>query len=67
MKFPKNRANIYVVERVDADYSSVICGVFAYVQDAEEFASACFQEWKDMYPSWDKHPLFRVAISTFYG
>lgn len=67
MKFPKNRASIFVVERVDADYSSVVCGVFADVQEAEDFAGACKQEWIDKYPSWDKHPQFRVSISTFYG
>lgn len=67
MKFPKNRANCYVVERVDADYASVVCGVFSYAEEAEDFAEACKQEWIDKYPNWDKHPLFRVAISTFYG
>ena len=67
MKFPKNRANVFVVERVDPNYSSVVCGVFADQHEAEDYRGACEQEWKDKFDDWNRTPLFKVSISTFYG
>ena len=69
MKFPKNRANLYLVERTDFDYDStkqVILGGFANSEDADNFKDACEQEWLDKVGS--LHNVdFDVTLTTFYG
>lgn len=61
MKFPKNRANIYIVTR-----GEVVCGVFASYEEADNFCAACEQEWYDKTGAWvPEH--FKVQVSTFYG
>ena len=65
MKFPKNRANVYVVVR--DDHTRVVCGVFSEDPEAEEYAGACEQEWKDRFPDWKNPPVFTVELTTFYG
>lgn len=69
MKFPKNRANIYIVVRVDLNENpdkvrTAILGTFADVVDADDFKDSCAAEWfdKNGYPS-----VFEVRLSTFYG
>jgi hypothetical protein len=59
MKFPKNRANVYVVVRGDS-----VCGVFGNYDDAEDYAGACKQEW---YEKTKQKLEFKVVLSTFYG
>ena len=65
MKFPKNRANVYVIVRSDrSNVFDAIVGVFANYDDAEDFAGACQQEWLEK----TKQKLkFEVKLSTFYG
>lgn len=63
MKFPKNRANIYVVIRLDA-VDQTVCGVFSEYDDAEDFAGACKQEWLEKTGT-KLH--FDVVLSTYYG
>jgi hypothetical protein len=63
MKFPKNRANVYVVMRMGAT-DQTVCGVFANYDDAEDFAGACKQEW---YEKTGTKLKFEVVLSTFYG
>jgi hypothetical protein len=65
MKFPKNRANLYLVIR--DDHSQSVCGGFSEPDAAGEFASACEQEWRDKYPHWEGVPKFKVTLTTFYG
>lgn len=59
MKFPKNRASVFVVLREDS-----VLGVFADLDDAEDFRGASEQEWID---KTGEKPFIRVTISTFYG
>lgn len=59
MKFPKNRANVYVVQRGEA-----ICGVFLHYDDAEDYAGACKQEW---YDKTGQKLEFKVSLATYYG
>jgi len=59
VKFPKNRANVYVVMRGDSP-----CGVFVSYDDAEDYAGACKQEW---YEKTGTKLEFKVVMSTFYG
>ena len=59
MKFPKNRATVYVVLRHDS-----VCGVFAELEEADDYRGACEQEWLE---KTGKKVYFRVQVSTFYG
>lgn len=61
MKFPKNRADIYVVTRGDA-----VCGVFASFEEADNYAAACEQEFFDKAGNFSPDS-FKVQVSTFYG
>lgn len=73
MKYPKNRANLFLVERVSFttheqdDYSTitVVVGAFSTPEDADDFKGECEQEWKDR--ELDDGTSFRVVLTTFYG
>ena len=73
MKFPKHRANCYIVERhiyklhSDKDTYAVL-GVFPTYDGADAFKDACKQEWKDKGLLDETNYLveFQVNLSTFY-
>lgn len=60
MRFPKNRASVYVVRRGE----EAVCGVFKEYQEAEDYAGACEQQWLE---KTGHRVRFYVVISTFYG
>lgn len=61
MKYPKNRADIYVVTR-----GAAVCGSFSDFDAADDFAAACEQEFFDKTGDYSPES-FRVQLSTFYG
>lgn len=61
MKFPKNRATVFIVTR---GFGEAICGVFADYEDAEDFRGVCEQEFLDKTGAMEH---FFVRSSTFYG
>jgi hypothetical protein len=63
MKFPKHRANCYVVVRIYG-HDTAICGVFPTVDGADAFRDACAQEWKDKGLPLDVD--FDVELATYY-
>jgi hypothetical protein len=68
MKFPKNREHCYIAMRDLFESngkldSSTPCGVFAFVDDCENFCASCEQEWRDK----GANVAFRPQLSTFYG
>lgn len=70
MKFPKYRANIYVVVREDRVMQNVpghvaILGAFSDPVEADDFKGACAAEWFDKTSGAPAH--FEVRLSTFYG
>ena len=66
MKFPRNRANIYVVVREDTLYGhTAVLGVFSDLVDADDFKDAAAAEWFDKTRS--AHAEFAVRLSTYYG
>ena len=62
MKFPKHRANIYLVQR---EMDGVVCGAFSTPEGADEFKGACEQEIKDRGLSSDTFKYY-VALGTYY-
>lgn len=73
MKFPKNRANLYLVERWTYDTpngATVVVGAFDNIVAADEFKDACYQEWIDKEQDVAVHEgrvLFNVVLTTYYG
>lgn len=66
MKFPKNRANIYIVVRGNYDGNQVsILGAFADLVEADNYKDACAAEWFDKVKGKDT-TSFDVMITTFY-
>lgn len=69
MKFPKHRANVYVVERrilnPTATVSFAVVGVFPTPEGADHFKGACEQEFRDRGFS-DDDFTFSVILSTYY-
>jgi hypothetical protein len=72
MKFPKNRANIYVVVRDDFSdgigsrmTGTSILGVFSDLVEADNYKDACASEWFDKTKGEPAH--FDVTLSTYYG
>lgn len=65
MKFPKNRANLYVVTRNYLGNDSIIAG-FSEWEVADTFREACQQEWKDLGAT-EKDVQFEVQLTTFYA
>lgn len=69
MKFPKHRANVFLVERSTVDKRAIrtyaIVGVFPTPESADEFAGACHQDFLERgFPEDDF--TFKVVMSTFY-
>lgn len=60
MKFPKNRETVFYVSRED----SVVVGVFANYEDAEDYSGGCEQEFLD---KTGYTVRFYVHATTFYG
>lgn len=60
MKFPKNRATIYVVVR-----DTSILGVFSDLVEADNYKDACAAEWFDKTKG--APAFFDVRVSTYYG
>lgn len=63
MKFPKHRANCFVVMRYLGD-SSAVLGVFPTYEGADGYMGACQQEWIDSKAPYT--PDFEVVMSTYY-
>lgn len=69
MKFPKNRANVFVVMRYPVSHTTmkqgVPLGVFADLQEADNYADACTQELQEKigYGAF----YCKIELSTFYG
>lgn len=70
MKFPKNRGNLYLVERWTYDNSAtVIVGGFSDYQSAADYRDACLQEWVDKVGEENTSKcevVFNVIITTYY-
>ena len=73
MKFPKNRANVFVVVREDTDefrlqlLNTAILGVFGSLEEADNYKGACEQEWKEKMGDWTVDPpIFEIRMTTFY-
>ena len=73
MKFPKNRANVFVVVREDTDefrlqlLNTAILGVFGSLEDADNYKGACEQEWNEKMGDRIVDPtIFEVRMTTFY-
>ena len=69
MKFPKNRANLYLVVRETYDYSNsdkAVLGAFSDCEEADNFKDACQQEWLDKVGDL-KNVDFEVELTTYYG
>jgi hypothetical protein len=71
MRFPKARANLFLVERWTYDNSStVIVGGFYEPEGAEEYKEACIQELRDKGFGDDLDEgrlVFNVVMTTYYG
>ena len=65
MKFPKHRANIYVVVRVHTEMHTAILGTFSDAVEADDFKDACASEWFDKTKG--TPAFFEVRLSTYYG
>jgi len=68
MKFPKNRDNIYLVERrgrATDQHQATIAG-FSNYDEAEDFKEACSQEWIDKVGHMED-VYFNVTLTTYYG
>jgi len=63
MKFPKHRANCYVVMRY-IGHTSAVCGVFPTYEGADAFKGACEQDWLDCKDTYNA--TFEVVLSTYY-
>lgn len=70
MKFPKNRANLYVIVREDFDgggvFNTSLLGSSSNCDEALDFKDSCEQEWLDKVGSLDG-AKFDVRLTTFYG
>lgn len=68
MKFPKHRANIFVVERRILDKAVVsytVIGVFPTAEGADNFKGACEQDFRERGFT-DDDFAFTVTMSTYY-
>lgn len=65
MKFPKHRANCFLVMRYINQHSAVVVGVFPTDSGADEFAGACTQEYleRGFTPA---EFSFEVQMTTYY-
>jgi hypothetical protein len=65
MKFPKHRANCFIVMRYMTGHRAVVMGVFPTDTGADEFAGACTQEFIEKgFTSTEFH--FEVQMTTYY-
>lgn len=70
MKFPKNRANVFLVERwTYENNATIVVGAFSEYTDAEDYKDACMQEWVDkgLVDSSKQDVVFNVTMTTYYG
>lgn len=70
MKFPKHRANLYLVERwTYENNATVIVGAFDNIVAADNFRDACYQEWmdKDLMEPGKEDVVFNVVLTTYYN
>lgn len=66
MKYPKNRGNLYLVERrTYGNPATVIVGGFSSYDAAADYKDACLQEWVDKdLPG--RAVRFKVVMTTYY-
>jgi hypothetical protein len=71
MRFPKHRADMFLVERWNrANSATTVVGAFPTLENAVEFKEACEQEWVDKGGEAELvvgDTVFNVALTTFYG
>lgn len=60
MKFPKNKELVFYVQREDG----VVVGIFAALDDADDYAGACAQSWAE---TTGYSVEFHVRTTSFYG
>lgn len=65
MKFPKDKNNLFVVERW-MDGGSVLVGGASSMERADEVKEMFEQQWKDAVGNLEG-VSFDIAITTFYG
>ena len=70
MKFPKNRADLYVVVREDYDgggvYNTSILGGSGSYEEADNYKDSCQQEWLDKVGHLEG-VKFETKLTTYYG
>lgn len=65
MKFPRNRALVYLVERVENN-RQIPLAAFKNDTDADEYRGVCEQQWLDIIGELNGIQ-FRVNAVVFYG
>lgn len=68
MRFPKNRANLYLVQRINYDWENTtytIVGGFPELDAADDYKDACKQEWLDKVGNL-YNTEFKIVLTTFY-
>ena len=65
MRFPKHRANCYLVMRYVTTAPASVVGVFPNPEAADNFAEACAQDFRDRGFT-DDDFSFEVQMSTYY-
>ena len=63
MKLPKNKANLFLVERLKPNRVVIAC--FSNLERAEDYAKQCEQQMIDS--GWEEFDLFTVTITPYYG
>ena len=71
MKFPKHRANVFIVVREDWTHDhllmhSAVLGVFPTPEGADAYSGACEQEWLEKMGQAGQWARFDVRLSTYY-
>lgn len=61
-----NRGNVFVVVRDDRMHGPAVCGVFADVDEADDYKGMCEQQWKERVGHLDGL-TFEVQLTTYYG
>ena len=65
MKFPKHRANCYIVMRYTTTSPATVVGVFNNPDGADNFKDACSQDFYDRGFT-DDDFAFEVHMTTYY-
>lgn len=66
MRFPKNRANVYMVCRSVEGRDDMVIGVFESLTEADAFKGTCEQDFLDRGFTPDDFSFY-VEMTTFYS